>query len=98
MSIWTLPNTVDKAVKLQQLMNEPLTKDEAERNLFNVLGDDLLMDIIGNMRGNQDARPFVALRLSAIMHMPLFSFEKPWEPDAVKICKKILQDREMGQE
>lgn len=97
MAIWTFPNTVDKAVKLQLLMNEPLTKDNAERNLFGVLGDDLLADVIGHMRGNQDARPFVALRLSAIMDMPLSSFEKPWEPDAVKICKKILQDREMGQ-
>ena len=46
MGTWALPQTVKQAKELQKLVAKPLSPKVAEDKLYNLLGDDDLLDLI----------------------------------------------------
>lgn len=92
MGIWAVPNTVEKAERLQNLLRKKVSRQRAQLETCNLLGDDNLMDAFKEIGPREDARAPIAYRLKEILEMPEEGFTAQWEPKARQICAQIVQD------
>lgn len=92
MGIWAVPNTVEKAEKLQNLLSKKITRQRAQLETYNLLGDDKLMDAFKEIGPREDARAPIAYRLKEILEMPEQGFTAQWQPKARQICAQIVKD------
>ena len=94
MGTWALPQNVEKAKKLQDLLKEPLHAKNAESKIYDLIGDDDLFDSIINEQkrsGNDaDVRALVKFFLESFLD-DQENATKPWELEAVKICREICK-------
>ena len=88
MGTWALPQTKKSAEQLAALMAKPLKANQAEDAIYNLLGDDELSDNICEQiktdGSNSDARCLIAARLE--------DFLNAWNPAALKICRRIVNN------
>ncbi len=96
MGVSALPNTQKKANQLKDLMAKHLPRSKAIKSLSYIFADDSMYDDIDKQDKNEDVRHIIAFYLKDIMDEPLSSFTKPWEPEAVIICQKIIEDSNTG--
>lgn len=93
MGTWNLPNTKEKAKKLQNLLKKPLRASQATDKLYNLLGDDELFDLIlGEQKvfgDNLDVRDMVKSSLEYFLDNSENAM-KPWDQEAVKICQSLI--------
>jgi hypothetical protein len=92
MGIWAVPNTVEKAEKLQNLLRKKISRQRAQLETYSLLGDDKLMDAFKEIGPREDARSPIAYRLKEILEMPEEGFTAQWEPKARQICAQIVKD------
>ena len=81
MGTWNLPQTVQKAKKLQKLTSKPLPAKIAEDKLYDLLGDDA------------DVRFLVETHLRNFLDNKE-NATKPWNKEAFKICQNICKSIE----
>ena len=81
MGTWNLPQTVQKAKKLQKLTSKPLPAKIAEDELYDLLGDDT------------DVRFLVETHLRNFLDNKE-NATKPWDKEAFKICQNICKSIE----
>ena len=97
MGTWALPQTAKQAKELQKLVAKPLSPKIAEENLYNLLGDDDLFDLISAEEekfGNDcDVRILVESSLSKFLN-DKENAVKPWDKEAYKICQNICKSLE----
>jgi hypothetical protein len=83
MGCWALPDTHAKVQDLASLMERPMDSDEAEKEAWNLVGDDMLFDLIqeaGDTDTGADVRPLVAAFLESLVRWSLpTDFRTPWE-------------------
>lgn len=92
MGIWAVPNTVEKAERLQNLLSKKVSRQRAQLETYNLLGDDKLMDAFKEIGPREDARSPIAHRLKEILEMPEQGFTAQWQPKAREICAQIVKD------
>lgn len=92
MGIWAVPNTAEKAEKLKNLLSKKVSRQRAQLETYNLLGDDKLMDAFKEIGPREDARAPIAYRLKEILEMPEEGFTAQWEPKARQICAQIIKD------
>lgn len=91
---WSLPGTPDKVMILKNAFGSPLTPEGAEE-LYHVLGDDDMMDIVSSLRKehgkNVDVRRHVAHRVLELLDTSTW-IKQPDEHTAfyIKMLKKLL--------
>lgn len=98
---WALPNTKEKALELYFLMQDEIPAKEATDKIYNLIGDDLLFDIIADyLQGYDkdahtiDVRYSIASRLERLLdqyEMNPESFKEPFDDEAIKILKDIVR-------
>ncbi len=92
MGTWTLPQTTEKAKKLQELMELPLPARIASDRLYDLVGDDDLFDKILSVKNecgkNYDVRDLVKSSLQFFLENKDFSTSS-WSKNSLKICHKI---------
>lgn len=86
MGTWSCPNTKEKAQALEALMSKPLPSKMAQDSLYHLMGNDRLFD---RMESLSDVRELVASELYDNLN-ELETYVKPWEPEAIAICKNIV--------
>lgn len=92
MGIWAVPNTVAKAERLQNLLRKKISRARAQLEIYNLLGDDDLMDSFKALKRDEDPRFAIVYRLKEILAMPEHGFTAGWEPKARQICAQIVLD------
>jgi len=94
MGTWNLPQTKEKAKKLQNLLKKPLPASEASDKLYDLLGDDELFDLIleeQRIFGNDlDVRGMVKSSLEYFLDNQE-NATKPWDQEALQICQNICE-------
>lgn len=90
MGTWALPDTKEKANQLKEILEKPLPANEAADRLYHTLGDDNLYDFFNELEGSQDVRITVRNHLKEFIETQLHTCFKPWEAEAIEICKKIF--------
>lgn len=87
---WALPHTEEDAQKIVKLMENPLTPEVAKKELYNLLGDDILYDTFDEAIDNKvkDIRPEIQ---SWITHR--IEEVEDTDPKVVKILKTIASER-----
>ena len=94
MGTWALPQTVEKATKLQELLKKPLIAKNAESKIYDLIGDDDLFDAVINEQersgDNVDIRILVKFFLESFLD-DQENATHPWEEEAVKICREICK-------
>ena len=94
MGTWALPQTEKQAKDLQKLMETPLPAKTASDQLYHLLGDDDLFDMILMMRRefgkDCDVRNLVKVTLKSFLNDQNNHFE-PWDQSALKICVELCQ-------
>jgi len=94
MGTWNLPQTVEKAKKLQKLVSEPLPAKIASDELYDLLGDDNLFDQILSEQeacgDDTDVRFLVETHLSNFLDNKENAVN-PWEEEALEICQNICK-------
>ena len=97
MGTWNLPQTVQKAKKLQKLISKPLPAKIAEDRLYDLLGDDDLFDQILSEQeacgDDTDVRFLVETHLRNFLDNKE-NATKPWDKEAFKICQNICKSIE----
>ena len=92
---WSGPQTAQQAQQLQKLMATPIPAGKATDVLYHLMGDDKLFDSIGETSDKDgpdaDVRPLVKGKLREWLK-DLSTWKKPWEPNAIKIAKQIIQE------
>lgn len=92
MGTWNLPQTKEKAKKLQNLLKKPLPVNEASDKLYDLLGDDELFDLILEEQrffgDDLDVRDMVKSSLEYFLETPE-NATKPWDQEALQICQNI---------
>ena len=98
---WSLPNTKDKALELYFLMQDELPADIATDKIYNLIGDDLLYDIIADYQQGHDkdshtidVRFHIASRLNTLLdryYMNPEEFKEPFDERAIKILQDIIK-------
>ena len=94
MGTWALPQTKEKAKKLQNLLQKPLIALDAENKLYDILGDDDLFDsIIEEQRVFGDDLDIRNLVKSSLEYFLKHSENatKSWDQEAFKICLEICK-------
>ena len=98
MGTWALPQTVKQAKELQKLVAKPLSPKVAEDKLYNLLGDDDLLDLIEAEKekfGNDcDVRILVGSSLREFLNGKEDDSMGPWDDEAYKICQNICKSLE----
>lgn len=89
MGTWALPDTKEKANQLKKILKNPLPADEAADRLYHVLGDDELYDFFSECEGDPDIRTSIIRHLKDFIENQLDTCFKPWEEEAIKICKEL---------
>jgi len=93
MGTWNLPQTVEKAKKLQTLLKKPLLAREASDKLYYLLGDDELFDLILEEQkvfgDDLDVRYMVKSSLEYFLDNQENAM-KLWNQEAVKICQSLI--------
>lgn len=94
MGTWALPNTKQKAEKLQELFREPIySNQETKDALYDLYGDDELFDDIDGAEYKEDIRYLIACYLDKMIK---YYNEKPecfnvqFDKNAIKILKAIV--------
>lgn len=90
---WAIPDTVEKAVKLQELMKSPIEADIAE-DILNDIGDDKLFDKIDETIDRDpkaDIRPYIKELLSTWIKQPISDFKFDDKKEFLK-ARKIWKD------
>ncbi|MDA9231370.1 hypothetical protein N9O56_02245 [Rickettsiales bacterium] len=94
MGTWALPQSLEKAKKLQNLLKKPLIALDAESKLYDLLGDDDLFDsIIEEQRvfgDDLDVRDLVKFSLEYFLKN-YKNATNPWDKEAFKICQNICK-------
>ena len=94
MGTWALPQSLEKAKKLQNLLKKPLIALDAENKLYDLLGDDNLFDsIIEEQRvfgDDLDVRDLVKFSLEYFLKNSK-NATNPWDKEAFKICQNICK-------
>lgn len=93
MGTWALPNTLEKAKKLQIILSKPLMTKDATDKLYHLIGDDDLFDQIISLKkeiGNQyDVRSITIKYLRSFLEN---SYN--WESNSLRICQKICKNED----
>lgn len=92
MGTWSSPHTIARARALVRLMREPIVfqdhaqqlKDKRFKNLYDLVGDDLLFDVIDKAY-KQDVRPFIAKRLAEWFASKFRGWRITFSPTATEI-------------
>ena len=96
MGTWALPQTVEKAKKLQALLKQPLPAKNAESKIYDLIGDDDLFDSILNEKtragDNVDIRILVKFFLESFLD-DRENAVKTWDEEAVQICQEICKSK-----
>ena len=94
MGTWALPQTLEKAKKLQALLKQPLPAKNAESKIYDLIGDDDLFDSILNEQtragDDVDVRSLIQFFLESFLDDRENS-TKPWSDEAIKICQEICK-------
>ena len=97
MGTWNLPQSLEKAKKLQNLLKKPLIALDAENKLYDLLGDDDLFDQILSEQeacgDDTDVRFLVETHLTNFLDNKE-NATKPWDKEAFKICQNICKSIE----
>jgi hypothetical protein len=97
MGTWNLPQSLEKAKKLQNLLKKPLIALDAENKLYDLLGDDDLFDQILSEQeacgDDTDVRFLVETHLRNFLDNKE-NATKPWDKEAFKICQNICKSIE----
>lgn len=92
MGTWALPQTTEKAKKLQELMKLPLPAKIASDRLYDLVGDDDLFDKILSVKNeygkDHDVRDLVKSSLQSFLENKDFS-NSSWGKNSLNICHKI---------
>jgi hypothetical protein len=93
MGTWALPQSLEKAKKLQNLLKKPLIVLDAENKLYDLLGDDDLFDSIVEEQkvfgDDLDVRGLVKSSLEGFLDHQKHAL-KPWDKEAFKICQSLI--------
>jgi hypothetical protein len=93
MGTWNLPQSLEKAKKLQNLLKKPLIALDAENKLYDLLGDDDLFDsIIEEQRvfgDDLDVRDLVKSSLEYFLKNSK-DVTNTWDKEAFKICQSLI--------
>ena len=89
MGVSNCPDTKEKAQQLLDLMKQPILQETAEDILYSLIACDDLFDDIGYCQPGSDIRQLVQNKLGDWLD-ELDAFVKPWEPEAITICEKIV--------
>ncbi len=92
MGTWTIPNTVKKAERLRDIMGKKLSRGHLEAEMYLLIGDDSLFDEFKKKWPDNDYRPAIVNKLKEILDLPDESLSMKWQPEARKICEKIVAD------
>lgn len=87
---WSVPDTVESATKLAQIMQQPIAAKGASSILYDLMGDDELFDSIAEIEDenpNEDVRPSIAIKLERWLTT---NWDSPWEPEAINIIRNIV--------
>jgi hypothetical protein len=90
---WAIPSTKEQANKLAKIMSKPLKAKDVKK-IWNLVGDDSLMDEIDSMEKDDDIRFEVAMQLKDWVERSKKepnAFKPPFENDAIKILKEIIK-------
>lgn len=94
MGTWSLPQTVEKAKKLQKLTSKLLPAKIATNKIYNLFGDDDLFDqILAEQKAcgdNVDVRSLVKTSLKKFLDNKENASD-PWNTEAFQICKNICK-------
>lgn len=77
---------------MKNLLSKKVSRQRAQLETYNLLGDDNLVDAFKEIGPRDDARLPIAYRLKEILEMPEEGFTAQWEPKARQICLQIVKD------
>ena len=82
---WSTPNTVQKARKLQRVMQSPIGPQEFKDNYSNLIGDDKLYNMLNDYRPGEDSRAAIANHIRFDILQNLGRYTTDFEPQAIEI-------------
>lgn len=95
MGTWAVPNTLEIAQKLVELLKTPLAAKDASDKLYDIVGDDDLFDDIDDeakRRPDVDVRPIVGLHIESMLETVNVNglWKVKWQPEAIELLKKEI--------
>lgn len=75
--VWSVPDTLQKASQLSQLMRSPISSKNAPDALYSILGDDALFDQF--FKRSADVRPLIVNYLKALIPQ----VKGKWDPAVI---------------
>jgi hypothetical protein len=60
---WATPDTPKKKMTLKKILSKPLKAKDAEKAMYNIIGDDELFDAFDEAKPNEDVRPLIKTRM-----------------------------------
>ena len=64
---WSIPDTPQKKKELKKLLSKPLQASKAPKALYNLVGDDELFDLLGEIEKEEGKKTDVRLAVQAYL-------------------------------